>query len=136
MKQKVSTALFLLLISIVMLVVPVIPHHHHADGLICMKDDISETCCEHHTGNAEQHEHDHCCCDTGCITTHFYQQAPQEQQGFTVYPIADEYLYTAEAIVSLLLTEKDDGKPDGVFRESLHGICLAGATALRAPPSL
>ena len=62
-----------------MLVVPVIPHHHHNNGLICMKNDITPNCCgQQHTPDSE-----HCCCDTGCVTTHFFQQTPSSDNGWT-----------------------------------------------------
>ena len=72
MKTKRYIAYFLFFISMIMLIVPVIPHHHHEDGAICMKNDLpSDGCCHHQDACNE-----HCCCDTGCMTTHFFQQTP------------------------------------------------------------
>lgn len=72
MKTKRYIAYFLFFISMIMLTVPVIPHHHHEDGMICMKNDLpSDGCCHHQDACNE-----HCCCDTGCMTTHFFQQTP------------------------------------------------------------
>ena len=79
MQRKRYITLFFIFISMVMLVVPVIPHHHHNNGLICMKNDITPNCCgQQHTPDSE-----HCCCDTGCVTTHFFQQTPSSDNGWT-----------------------------------------------------
>lgn len=72
MQRKRYITFFFIFISMVMLVVPVIPHHHHNNGLICMKNDITPNCCgQQHTPDSE-----HCCCDTGCVTTHFSSKLP------------------------------------------------------------
>ena len=133
MKLRRHMAYFLLLISMIMLVVPVIPHHHHADGLICMKNDINENCCNHGTDN--NLPADHCCCDTGCLTTHYFNQ-PQSTDTNEVGP---DYLWVAtlfyEPILKLLLLpEQTLRKNDFIFRESLHGIQITSAMGLRAPP--
>ena len=79
MQRKRYITFFFIFISMVMLVVPVIPHHHHNNGLICMKNDITPNCCgQQHTPDSE-----HCCCDTGCVTTHFFQQTPSSDNGWT-----------------------------------------------------
>ena len=72
MKTDRHAAYLLLLLSILMLGVPVIPHHHHADGVLCMKNDVHAGCCTPTPDEAGGH----CCCDTGCISTHFFQQRP------------------------------------------------------------
>lgn len=73
MQRKRYITFFFIFISMVMLVVPVIPHHHHNNGLICMKNDITPNCCgQQHTPDSE-----HCCCDTGCVTTHFFHANSQ-----------------------------------------------------------
>ncbi len=116
-----------------MLMVPVIPHHHHDDGLICMKDDITSDCCEqHHDAECE-----HCCCDTGCVTTHFFQQPPTADNGETHpdFPIIIT-LFSESILKILLLPERDIPKREYIYLESLHGTYLTRATGLRAPPSV
>ena len=80
MQKKRYITFFLMFISMVMLVVPVIPHHHHNNGLICMKNDIAPDCC----GQQHNSDNEHCCCDTGCVTTHFFQQTPSSDNGWTL----------------------------------------------------
>ena len=130
MKKKLYTAYFLFFISMIMLVIPVIPHHHHADGLICMKNDITKDCCEHRHNT----KNDHCCCDTGCVTTQFVQQTPSSDNA--MHPAAP-WVVTLffEPISKLLLLPEDNVKrQDCIFLESLHGTFITRATGLRAPP--
>lgn len=132
MRNKRYIAFFLILISIVMLMVPVIPHHHHSDGLICMKDDITSDCCgQHHDAECE-----HCCCDTGCVTTHFFQQTPTADNGWAHpdFPLIIT-LFSEAILKTLLLPERDIPKQEHIYQESLHGTYLTRATGLRAPPS-
>lgn len=133
MRNKRHIAFFLLLISTVMLMVPVIPHHHHSDGLLCMKDDITSECCEgHHDAESE-----HCCCDTGCLTTHFFQQTPATGNGpaHPDFPVITTLF--PESIPGILpLPERDIPKQEHIYLESLHGTYLTRATGLRAPPSV
>ncbi len=133
MRNKRYIAFFLIFISIVMLMVPVIPHHHHDDGLICMKDDITSDCCEqHHDAECE-----HCCCDTGCVTTHFFQQTPTADNGETHPDFPIIITFFSESILKiLLLPERDIPKREYIYLESLHGTYLTRATGLRAPPSV
>lgn len=132
MKKKRYIAYFLFFISMVMLVVPVIPHHHHDDGLICMKNDLSaKECCHQHQDTCK----DHCCCDTGCMTTHFFQQAPNSDHS-GVHP---DFLWVttlfSEPILKLLALPEDNGiRQTPVYVESLHGTFITHATGLRAPP--
>lgn len=133
MRNERYIAFFLIFISIAMLMVPVIPHHHHDDGLICMKDDITSDCCEqHHDAECE-----HCCCDTGCVTTHFFQQTPTAANGETHpdFPIIIT-LFSESILKILLLPERDIPKREYIYLESLHGTYLTRATGLRAPPSV
>lgn len=154
MKQKRNRTIawLLLLISMIMLVVPVVPHHHHTDGRICMKNDITTTCCgpsetyNQQTDETPQtpdygfcgiHNHgDHCCCDTGCLTTHYYNQP---QQGNPTHEIHPDFLWVTtlfcEPILQLLLSpQRELRRMDCVYHESLHGTQLVRATGLRAPP--
>lgn len=130
MKKKLYTAYFLFFISMIMLVIPVIPHHHHADGLICMKNDIAKNCCEHR----QIPNNDHCCCDTGCVTTYFVQQTPSSDDA--IQPDAPWVVILFFEPLSRLLVLPDDDvdRQDYIFRESLHGTFITRATGLRAPP--
>ncbi len=134
MEKKWYVTYFLLFISIVMLVVPVIPHHHHADGLICMKNDITTDCCKQN----HNPENDHCCSDTGCVTTHFFQRSPSTDNDAWANPdtlwVATFYL---EPLLRLLaVPEVNLKRQDNVYLESLHGTFITRATGLRAPPSV
>lgn len=132
MKRKRYIASFLIFISMVMLVVPVIPHHHHNDGLLCMKNDITPSCCDQHIPNSE-----HCCCDTGCVTTHFFQQTPSLDNGW-LHPNAFWVitLFSEPLLTLLNLPEENGQRQECIYRESLHGTYLTRATGLRAPPCL
>lgn len=133
MKTKRYIAYFLFFISMLVLVVPVIPHHHHEDGTICMKSDLpSDGCCHHQDACSE-----HCCYGAGCMTTHFYQQAPNPDQhslqpGFVwVNTLLPELLFKFPA-----LSEETRIRQVFVYIESLHGTFITRATGLRAPPSV
>lgn len=118
MKTKRYIAYFLFFISMIMLVVPVIPHHHHEDGVICMKNDLpSEGCCHHQSSCNE-----HCCCDTGCMTTHFYQKTPNPdnsdlQPGF----VWVNTLFSEPILKLLTLPEETGIGQEFIYLESLHG---------------
>lgn len=133
MKKRQHISILFLFISLIMLMVPVIPHHHHADGLICMKNDITADCCEHHhTSDAG-----HCCCYTGCLTTHFVQQTP----GADGVSLHSEILWAVTLFIEplsklLILPELDVRRHDCVYLESLHGTFITRAAGLRAPPSV
>ena len=131
MRTKRYITYFLFFISMIMLVVPVIPHHHHADGLICMKNDITKDCCDpSHSPNNE-----HCCCDTGCVTTQFVQQTPSTNNAWTHLDsqwIAT--LFIEPLSILLQLPEKNVIKQDCIYFESLHGTFITCAMGLRAPP--
>ena len=103
MQRKRYITLFFIFISMVMLVVPVIPHHHHNNGLICMKNDITPNCCgQQHTPDSE-----HCCCDTGCVTTHFFQQTPSSDNGWTHPDFPLVITLFSEPLLRLLVLPED-----------------------------
>lgn len=133
MKEKRHIAYFLLFISMVMLIVPVIPHHHHDNGMICMKNDLSSDGCCHHQGPCNEH----CCCDTGCMTTHFYQQAPNSDNSSVQPTFLWVTTLFSEPILKLLtIPEETSARQRFVYRESLHGTFITRATGLRAPPCI
>lgn len=134
MKKALLTHI-LLAVSIIMLIVPVIPHHHHDDGRICLKDDLTPECCHHHHHDTDTHGHDHCCCDTGCITTHFFQDIPPYQEDTTVIDAEFPSCLMLDILCTLLPPIIEEPfRPDGVYLESLHGTSLRSAKTLRAPP--
>ena len=114
MIRKPYITALLLLLSILMLAVPVVPHHHH-----------------HPAG------HPNCCHDKGCLTHQFVQRTPRvERQAPQPRPVLQPA--DLSLLVSLL-------SPYTVFYstalyspyiESLHGVYIARASGLRAPPSL
>lgn len=105
MQRKRYITLFFIFISMVMLVVPVIPHHHHNNGLICMKNDITPNCCgQQHTPDSE-----HCCCDTGCVTTHFFQQTPSPDNGWTHPDFPLVITLFSEPLLRLLVLPEESG---------------------------
>ena len=131
MQRKRYITFFFIFISMVMLVVPVIPHHHHNNGLICMKNDITPNCCgQQHTPDSE-----HCFCDTGCVTTLFFQQTPSSDNGWTHpdFPLVIT-LFSEPLLRLLVLPEESGQRQDCIYQESLHGTYLTRATGLRAPP--
>ena len=118
MQRKRYITFFFIFISMVMLVVPVIPHHHHNNGLICMKNDI--------TPNVRY---------PGCVTTHFFQQTPSSDNGWTHpdFPLVIT-LFSEPLLRLLVLPEESGQRQDCIYQESLHGTYLTRATGLRAPP--
>lgn len=133
MKKKWYITYFLLFISIVMLVIPVIPHHHHADGLICMKNDITNDCCKQ---NQNPGNEDHCCNDTGCVTTHFFQRSPSTDTdtGAHLDGVWAITLYFEPLFKLLAVPEIEVKRQENIYFESLHGTFITRATGLRAPP--
>ena len=134
MKKKQYITYILFFISLIMLVMPVIPHHHHADGMICMKNDITADCCGHRHSPGNEH----CCCDTGCMTTHFVQQTPSSSNDVCSHPDA---LWAVTLLIEpfsklLILPEFDISRQECIYLESLHSTFIICATGLRAPPSL
>ena len=126
----------LLLLSILMLAVPVVPHHHHGSEAICLKNDLYTGC-----GEANHHHHPaghpNCCHDKGCLTHQFVQRTPRvERQAPQLRPVllpAD-----LDLLVSLLYPYTDSYSTalHSPYIESLHGVYIARASGLRAPPSL
>ena len=130
MKTKRYIAYFLFFISMIMLIVPVIPHHHHEDGAICMKNDLPSDGC-HHQGPCNEH----CCCDTGCMTTHFYQQTPSSDNSNLQPCFVWVHTLFSEPLLKLLTLPEETGiRQEFVYLESLHGTFITRATGLRAPP--
>lgn len=131
MKKKRYIAYFLFFISMIMLVVPVIPHHHHDNGMICMKNDIpAEGCCQHQGPCSE-----HCCCDTGCMTTHFFQQTPNSDNSDVHPDLVWVTTLFSEPILRLLSLPEEAGTGyESVYIVSLHGTFITRASGLRAPP--
>ena len=134
MKKKQYITYILFFISLIMLVIPVIPHHHHGNGMICMKNDITADCCEHRHCS----DNEHCCCDTGCMTTYFVQQTPNSSDDVCPHPDA---LWTLTLFIEPfsrlpILSEFDVSKQECIYLESLHSTFITCATGLRAPPSL
>ena len=134
MKKKQYIAYILFFISLIMLVIPVIPHHHHGNGMICMKNDITTDCCEHRHCS----DNEHCCCDTGCMTTYFVQQTPNSSDDVCPHPDA---LWTLTLFIEPfsrlpILSEFDVSRQECIYLESLHSTFITCATGLRAPPSL
>ena len=133
MKFKRHITYILLVVSLLMTAVPVLPHHHHANGLLCMKNDISTGCCLQHSDSPRE---GHCCCQTGCVAHHFFQQMPTDTRN-EMQPAASEII---PFLSPLLLRLSDsltnaDKKQIPIYIESLHEKFTARATGLRAPPS-
>ena len=133
MKTKRHATYLLLLLSILMLGVPVIPHHHHADGVLCMKDDVHAGCCTPTPDEAGGH----CCCDTGCISTHFFQQRPDTSPDIP-QPLSCDMLFLPAELLAALVPPPLSGhsrRTSSDHAESLHDTQLTRATGLRAPPA-
>ena len=122
----------LLLFSILMLTIPVMPHHHHADGQICIKDNVHTDCCHHHNDDAQAHNHG--CEDTGCVTTHFFQQLPSGNEHKSHIDDIQLVEYIIPYILSYFAPEIPKNHIDYGYRESLHGTRIPFAKGLRAPP--
>ena len=121
MQRKRYITLFFIFISMVMLVVPVIPHHHHNNGLICMKNDITPNCCgQQHTPDSE-----HCCCDTGCVTTHFFQQTPSPDNGWTHPDFPLVITLFSEPLLRLWSSPKKAGKDRTAYTRSHFMACIS-----------
>jgi len=138
MKLQRRIAYLLLVVSMIMLGVPVAPHHHHTDGLLCMKNDISDTCCEKPVEKSGQ-EQEHCCCHTGCITTHFFQQRSDTDTGW-MHPTPHGtpcFLPACLSTLSVDLPAPNRWKKKRIpyYIESLHSTLIMRAAGLRAPPS-
>lgn len=133
MKKRTYIARLLLLFSILMLAIPVLPHHHHADGKICMKDDVHTMCCTQHANDMAHH--DHGCEESGCPTSHFFQQMPQGTQRTIA---ADELtnIELAEAIYLCCLhaTQKISKTLFTPYQEALYSTMIGLTMGLRAPP--
>lgn len=136
MKLQRHTAYLLLVVSILMLGVPVVPHHHHTGGLLCMRNDEGRGGCQNRDGQADTPEH--CCCHTGCITTHFFQQRPTVDTGWQHPAPAGDACFLPSLLAILPEAAPDVSRRQGHtfhYIESLHGTLIARAKGLRAPPS-
>lgn len=133
MKFKRHITYILFVVSLLMTAVPVLPHHHHANGLLCMKNDVSANCCQHHPDSQRE---GHCCCQTGCVAHHFFQQMPTGTQN-EIHPAVFEIIPFLSPLLFWLsdksLTCEHKGQIP-IYIESLHGMLIARATGLRAPP--
>lgn len=129
-------ACFLSLICLWMLVVPVIPHHHHADGMLCMKNDIASACCPTHTSEGKDTEH--CCCNTGCITTHFFQQAPSPTDDTWSHPAVFSLLSDGRTHSSFSAPDTNNLHSEEEYPTScpLYDKYRRHALGMRAPPTL
>lgn len=135
-KEKKYIVYLLFLVSIIMLAVPVFPHHHHADGLICMKNDVEPSCCHtpHHHHPAG---HPNCCHDKGCIASHFVQRTPRtERQAPVLKPVLLPVVLSTFLRQLYAFGEPCQPVSYSPYIESLHGVYIARASGLRAPPSL
>lgn len=132
MTKRKYISYLLLLFSMLMLTIPVMPHHHHANGQICMKDDVHTDCCHQHNNDAK--EHNHGCEDTGCITTHFFQQLPSNNEHESHIVDVQPVEYILSYIPILFALENPKNHIDYGYRESLHDTRILFAKGLRAPP--
>lgn len=137
MKKNGHIACFLCLISLWMLIVPVIPHHHHADGMLCMKGNLPITTTCDDTSNEPAGE-EHCCCNTGCIATHFFQQAPATHHTWT-HPSATPLLLCHDALSAALIPQASERqllRSGWYYRGILYNQYIRRAIGMRAPPVL
>jgi len=131
MKGKKLITSFLFFTIIMMLIVPVIPHHHHKDGLVCMKSDTPFEKNTHYCSDCNNH----CCCNTGCVATHFFQKIPAQIQALTSYTIPREIkLFTEPFLRKPILHWKTRRDETTDYLESLHSIYIVCAIGFRAPP--
>ena len=121
------------LLSLLVLGAVVLPHHHHHDWQICLKNDLQQSpCCEH---RLPADECEHCCCNKGCITTHFFQRQSQ-----TPHLLQLHHLWTTVPCNGTRLPKPSDfpaafsRERKYTYSESLHGTYIARAKGLRAPP--
>ena len=122
----------LLLASLVMLMSVIVPHHHHEDGRPCC---ISLT--EQGEDPDDEHESTH---DRGCeghnlavLSNNTSSSHGGDLHLFWV-PLMTlfEYIYPELA----LLHQSVSRGQEPVYLESLHGVWIADAVGLRAPPCL
>lgn len=128
------TAFLFCLLSFLVLGAVVVPHHHHHDRQICLKDDLRQSSCCRHRLPAD--ECGHCCCNKGCITTHFFQRQSQVPQ----LPLLHPSLWKAVPCDGTRLPNPSSlpgtfsREREYTYLESLHGTFIARAKGLRAPP--
>jgi hypothetical protein len=80
----------------------------------------------------------HCCCDTGCVTTHFFQRIVTEDTRWVSQEVSDVILFLTATLLLQTdsLPDNIDSHPLGLYRERMHGTYLTRAAGLRAPPYL
>lgn len=134
MKRELYITYFLLLTSILMLSVPVIPHHHHGDEAICMKSDLSQE------GSSQYPvDNGNCCCNSGCITTHFFEQVPtsfNELLLLSLPNIITLFSTSYSPDIDILSWKQKGENKDNTYQETLHSTYITRARGFRAPPRL
>jgi hypothetical protein len=97
-----------------------------------MKNDITTDCCRHQHNPANEH----CCHDKGCVTTHFFQQAPDSGKILLQPNVSWLPLFAFEPDMKLLPDVQGNKlkKPDRTYSESLYCTFIQSAWGLRAPP--
>lgn len=81
--------------------------------------------------------HEHCCCNTGCVTTHFFQQTSQQTDDAAPAPHCLLLLACIRLLPDGLLPAGLPTRPSyNTYIETLHGTLLMRATGLRAPPAV
>lgn len=131
MKGKLYITYILLFTSILMMSVPVIPHHHHGDDFICMKNDLPAK-------KPLQHQADQgdCCSNSGCITTHFFEQVPISHNALLLFSLPNvitlfSEIYSPEIDLS---SKKERKLNEYSYLETLHSTYIIRARGFRAPP--
>lgn len=131
MKEKLYTTYILLFTSIIMMIVPVIPHHHHGDDFLCMRNDLpTETPLQHQADQGD------CCCNSGCITTHFFEQVPIFHHALLLFSLPNVITLFSETYSPKIdsLSEKEGDLNEYSHLETLHSTYIIRARGFRAPP--
>lgn len=112
-----------------------------ADGTVSADETVSaeETASADRTAVQEHRAdgHEHCCCNTGCVTTHFFQQTSQQTDDAALAPHCLLLLACIQLLPEGLLPAGLSTRPSyNTYIETLHGTLLMRATGLRAPPAV
>lgn len=122
---------FMLLCSFILLLSVILPHHHHSDGRACYHPQQMEQPADSHSGDA----HDCTCSGHHLFVSNAHSgQSADGGGGCLLVPLLILFDY-----INPLLTVACRQLPDHrqtVYVESLHGVWIAEATGLRAPPAL